>query len=487
MKAWGWKSLRTRLALDFAVLALMLVLGSVAAIYHSYRSYRDFELDQQLRRSLQFLRLTCVAGPEAAAVTLPAETRVPAPADGMPQHWFEVRSAGGETLYRSADLQGLAPLPILNGTLAQPVFHDQDLSSGEPVRVVGQWIIPPLQIGASRSDRAAPEVHLTAAVSRKDIIEDLIKVRRVIYLAVGTILVLLAGLGAWLVHRALRPLQSLSEELSRIPVGGPSRFSVPLNASELEPVVGRLNDLMERVSRALARERGFATDAAHELRTPLAGLRARLELALSRPRSSAEYRAELGAALEIEHRLESMVSHLLLLARLGPDSHWSFIIKPINIGRLLGQCWGEFFDRAEERRLCVSLRVAEGGAELQSSEDLVRLLIRNLFDNTVSYTPVGGVIEITADPTPQGWEITVSNTNPGLHEADLVHLAEPFWRARHEEAVSDGRHVGLGLSLCQRITDELGGTLEHSLTDGGLVRAHLVLPGRVPDPSPSRR
>jgi signal transduction histidine kinase len=245
-------------------------------------------------------------------------------------------------------------------------------------------------------------------------------------------------------------------------------------------VVNRLNNLMERVGRTLARERGFAMGAAHELRTPLAGLRARLELALSRPRSEEEYRAELKEALEIERGLESMVTHLLLLARLGQDGGGPFVTKPLNVGRLLRQSWGEFFDRAETRRLRVSIRVPEGVGELNTSEDLLALVIRNLFDNAVSYTPEEGKIDIVAHPARDGWELMVSNTNPGVREHDLPHLAEPFWRARHEEAAPDGRHAGLGLALCQRIASELGGTLTHSLVEPDLIRAHLILPAQPP-------
>jgi len=471
-----WRSLRTRLAVDFALLALLLVLVTVGASYHAYKSYRDFDLNQQLSRKLDMLRLTCVLGADGVEVTLPPETRVGSRRPGDAGQWFEVRSDRRQSMYRSADLEGLPSLPMLDGTLAEPAYRDVPWPDGTPVRVAGLWIMPPRRAGIGGEGGAGEEVHLSAAVSRVAMMANLATVRGVIYNVVAVTVMILTGLGAWIVHRALRPLQSLSREISLIPVDGPSRFSVPVNARELEPVVGRLNDLIERVSRALAREREFAADAAHELRTPLAGLRARLELALSRPRSDDEYRAELRSALEIERRLESLVTHLLLLARLGPDSRGAFATKRLNVGRLLGQCWGEFFDEAEERGLRVSLRVLEGGVELCTSEDLFRLLIRNLFDNTVSYTPEGGSIEICAGATSRGWEITVTNTNPGLAEADLMHLTKPFWRARHEEVLSDGRHVGLGLALSHRITQELGGQLSHSLTEQGLVRALLCLP-----------
>lgn len=483
MSQWGMKSLRTRLAADFALLTLVLVVVGGTVIYQSFKDHRRQDLDERLSQTLDFLRLNCVAGEKGPVVTLPEETKLKAvPNDGA-LLWYVIRLADGQTLYRGSDLVPLPDLPMLNGTMARPEFADVTLPDGHPVRVAGQIIWLPKTGEAVASGVSDQEVHLTVAASRRPLLSYLTTVGRIIGVAAGLAVVVLTALAGWLVHRALRPLQALSHEISLFPVGGPRRFSAPQKAAELEPVVDRLNNLMERVGSTLARERGFAMGAAHELRTPLAGLRARLELALSRPRSAEAYRAELHEALEIERGLESMVSHLLLLARLGQDGGGPFVVKPINVGRLLRQSWGEFFDRADMHRLRVSIRVPEGAADLHSSEDLLSLLIRNLFDNAVAYTPEAGRIVIMAHATVEGWAIMVSNTNPGVCEHDLAHFAEPFWRARHEETAHDGRHAGLGLALCQRIASELGGTLTHSLVDPDLVRAHLILPVQPPERS----
>ena len=474
------QSLRARLALDFALLTLALVVGGAAGLYHSYAKHCLRDLDDKLSLTLQALALSCLAGEDGPKVTLPEETRLQAmPADGAPL-WFIIRDRHDRVLARSSEVVIMPDLPRLPGTAAAPVFEDLVLPDGHPIRVAGAEIIPPRQAGLVRVPDSPQEVHVTAALSRRPLLAYLSEVRRTIGITAALVLLVLTGLAGWIVHRALRPLQALSGEISRFPVGGPSRFSTPRRAAELGPVVDRLNSLMERVGRTLARERGFAMGAAHELRTPLAGLRARLELALSRPRSAEEYRAELREALEIERGLESMVTHLLLLARLGQDGSGSFVTKPIHVGRLLRECWGEFFDRAEQRRLGVSIRVPDRAPDLHSSEDLLSLLIRNLFDNAVSYTPEAGRIDIAAAPSGQGWAITVSNTNPGLRENDLPRLVEPFWRARHEEAAQDGRHAGLGLALCQRIANELGGALVHFLGDNGMVCARVTLPLHSP-------
>jgi signal transduction histidine kinase len=468
------------LAADFGLLALILVVGGGVLVHQSFKNHYRRDLDEQLGMTLEWLRLNVVNSENGPEVTLPAETRQNFVPPNGNLRWFVVRTVDGQPLQRGSDLIPMPDLPMLQGSAAGPEFADLTLPDGHPVRVAGQFIVPPQRTGVTASVAGAPSVHLAAALSWRPMLAHLTEVRRTILVASGVALVLLIALAAWLVHRALRPLQALSGEIAQFPVDSSRRFSAPRRAAELAPVVGRLNDLMERVGRTLARERGFAMGAAHELRTPLAGLRARLELALSRPRTADEYRAELHEALEIERGLESMVTHLLLLARLGQDGAGAFAIKSIHVGRLLRECWGEFFDRAEQRRLRVGIRVPDAAPDLESSPDLIALVIRNLFDNAVSYTPEEGRIEIVAQAVVDGWALCVTNTNPGLRSHDLPHLSEPFWRARHDEGAPDGRHAGLGLALCQRIARELGGSLGHELTEDGLVRACLTLPYHPP-------
>jgi two-component system, OmpR family, heavy metal sensor histidine kinase CusS len=482
MTRWTTHSLRARLAFDFALLALAMVIGGVAVLYHAYREHCIRDVDEKLELVLQSLRRTVVMGETGPRVTLPPETMISSAPDDGELLWYLVRRMDGTELSRSSILVPMPDLPMLPGTDAIPIIQDLVLEDGHPLRVAGQVITPPLESGVTAAPAGAGNVHLAVAVSRRPLLDYLKQVRWILGIGGACSLVVLTALAAWMVHRALGPIGALSREISRFPVGSPSRFSTPQRAVELRPVVERLNNLMDRVGRTLARERGFAMGAAHELRTPLAGLRARLELALSRPRSAEEYRAELSEALHIEQGLESMVSHLLLLARLGQEGSGSFLLKPLAVSQFLRASWGEFFDRAEQRRLRVAIRVPESSPELITSEDLMSLLIRNLLDNAVSYTPEEGRITIEATPTAEAWEISVTNTNPGLLEADLPRLAEPFWRARREESSHDGRHAGLGLALCHRIAAELGATLAHTLTNDGRVRATLVHPLR-----PSRR
>ncbi len=478
--------LRTRLAAEFALLALALVAGAAVLLHRWYRHDSLEELDARLGLALQALGMNCVVGSKGPEVTLPDETKPGASPPGEPPLWRLVRLRDGTILHRSSGIVPAAGLPMLEGTAAGPVFADVRLPDGDPVRVAGRWIEPPLRAGVVPTAGIEREAHLTAALSSLPLRAHLADARSAIAAGAALVLALLTGMAVWLLHRALRPLQTLSGEIARFPVGSASRFTVPHQAAELEPVVDRLNNLMERLGHTLARERSFAMGAAHELRTPLAGLRARLELALSRPRPAEEYRAALQEALAIERGLESMVGHLLLLARLGQEGRESFVTKPVDVGRLLRRCWGEFFDRAEERVLRVGIKVPEKAPEALTSEDLLGLLVRNLFDNAVSYTPRCGSIEISAAHTAQGWEIVVSNTNPGLREGDLPHLAEPFWRACHDEAARDGRHAGLGLALCYRIAEELGASLAHSLAVGGnRVAARLILPAPA-RPRPER-
>jgi signal transduction histidine kinase len=218
----------------------------------------------------------------------------------------------------------------------------------------------------------------------------------------------------------------------------------------------------------------FAAHAAHELRTPLAAMRARIELALSRPRSAKSYRAALQEALAIERRLETLVENLLLLNRPHREEP-GFAMAAVALTPLLAQTWSDFFDRAEARHLRVSLCLPPDGLEVRTGKDLLAVVLRNLFDNAVSYAPPGGRIEISAAATVAGCEISVANTNPGLGLQETRRVFEPFWRAGGEIA-SASHHTGIGLTLCQRVVGKLGGTINVRLTPGNLFAVAVILP-----------
>jgi signal transduction histidine kinase len=290
-----------------------------------------------------------------------------------------------------------------------------------------------------------------------------------------------AGIVSWIVLVGLRPLRRLRDQMGRR--GGDElqrRFNLPDAPSELAPVVDQLNDLMGRIGGAFEREQAFASDVAHELRTPLAGLRATLELALSRPRENDSLRATAQQSLQITLEMETLVETLLDLARMSREAERPS--KEVDLVGLLQSSWSAHAELAAARDLRLNTRLPEAVTMFTDSVLLARVL-DNLVENAVSYATASSVVDVglvvedaprEASGSARVYCLTVSNEVEAAGPDLAQHAFEPFWRADSSRSET-GRHAGLGLALCRRIVETLGGSLGAEV-DGGrfIVTMRLV-------------
>jgi len=288
-----------------------------------------------------------------------------------------------------------------------------------------------------------------------------------------------------IIRRGVKPLKSLSQQIEVMPLAQEgAHFALPGAPTELQPVVGRLNALMDRVSDAIEHERQFANNAAHELRNPLAAIRSSIEVALSRTRRVEEYEEALESILVSQHGMERIVDHLLLLARLESGHRQSeFIAEPAVFGKLLKKSWVSCLDLASEKNLRVTWQVENAEAEVVLALSLVAIVITNLMENAVTYAPAGGDVRIQASVQDGFCEVAVENTNPGLRAEQMEQTFAPFWRADPNASGHRG-NAGIGLALCRRICQTLGGSIEGVLTGTGMVRYAVSIPAsRKPAPA----
>jgi two-component system sensor histidine kinase QseC len=220
----------------------------------------------------------------------------------------------------------------------------------------------------------------------------------------------------------------------------------------LLPVYREINELLGRVEQTIERERSFAGAAAHELRTPLAELRATAEVAIRWPESGAASSA-LHEILAIGREMERLVEFLLLLSRgsaggATPDGAEAPIDEVLR--GALEQARGVI----EQKRLNVTLDVATD-QKAPVTRDALEVIVRNLVENAVHYTPEGGAILVRAERGDNGFAgLLVENGPVHLSEGDLTRLFEPFWRM--DGARADRTHAGLGLAVVQRIANSSG-------------------------------
>jgi len=284
-------------------------------------------------------------------------------------------------------------------------------------------------------------------------------------------LVLLAA-GLWLVMgRALRPLEIAAQRMEAIDASD-LRPRVPLANPEDEVgrMVAALNRMLDRVAAAVAELQRFTADAAHELRTPLAVLRAGLEVTLARPRDAAAYRAALEEALGATERLADLAEDLLTLTRmeaLPPNRP----IAPLRLGEMLQELADAWAGRAAGQDIEIAVD-ADPAVEVHGAAPDLYRLFGNLIENSLRHTPAGGRITLVARVRNGRAEVRVTDTGSGIPPAELPRVFDRFYRARGEP----GRGSGLGLSIARAIAHAHAGTLVLSNEERGGCSAVVSLP-----------
>lgn len=388
------------------------------------------------------------------------------------QAWHEKETYKSLAL-GEADLPRLArdlpPVRLEEARQDDMVFDELLLpGSGGPGRACSiRFVLPPRRSSerGSSADEGDGEdegptrtIELVLAKPVGTVLETLESVR---WLLLGTWLTCVVACAAILfgvVDRSLRPLGRLQRELGTLDAGRLAhRFSADGAPSELAPVVGRLNELLERLQAAFEREQSFTSDVAHELRTPLAGLRATLEVLLARRRGLDEHEEAAHECLAITRQTQELVESLLELARVA-SGRQSVDVQDVDLGALLRECWSARAAAAAARGL--RLR-DEAQVELVVESDplLLRRVFQNLLDNAVEYADEGSTIELRTELAGPRARVVLTNACAGLTADVAARVCDAFWRADAARSAV-GRHAGIGLSLCKRIAEQLGGTLE---------------------------
>ncbi len=297
------------------------------------------------------------------------------------------------------------------------------------------------------------------------------QLRRALLLTVPLVLALCVAGGYLLAGRALAPIAALGTSLATIePNDLHHRLDTPSVRDEIGRLTQIINALLDRLERASVTERRFASDAAHELRTPLAVLRSGLEVALARDRSPEQNRA----ALESAHRevvgLCKIAEELLMLARLNGEV--AIDRKPVDLGEMVSEVSVAVEPLAAEKHIDLRATVAPK-TMVEGSPIHLRHLVINLVDNALKFTPSGGRIDLALANDDQGRAVLrVADTGPGIEPAELPMLFERFFRGAH----ANGEGSGLGLSLCREIARLHGGQIAAANRAAGGSEFTVTLP-----------
>jgi len=252
------------------------------------------------------------------------------------------------------------------------------------------------------------------------------------------------ALAIWLgVGSGLRPLRDLRAQLARRGVADLSPFDNSRTPREIEPLVAELNRLFGRIEAALQRERRLTADAAHELRTPLAVLSTQAQVA-RRASSDAVRDEALDALVAGAGRAARLIEQMLTLARLESGQAGG-AVQRVDLRGLARAALAELAPRALEKNLDIALEDGPA-AEVDGDPGLIAVLLRNLVDNAVRYTPAGGRVRVAVRAPA---ELEVLDSGPGVPAAELPRLGERF----HRLAPQGESGSGLGLSIVLRIAE----------------------------------
>jgi signal transduction histidine kinase len=462
-------SIRSRLTLAYAVALVATLVAFAIALWVGRRAslYRELEQDVvvSIDRAGRLLQQALAAG---EALTTRSDTLAPggsgpkviaprlrASLEGIP-NYLVIADPDGRLLYGSFALRQLSDS-------AQLLFQQEALrlQLGGPATFYRTLDGDQLLVAARRAPPGATEIErivagvstLPASLAPRELLATM--------LAITPLLILLSVGGAYLIAGLpFRPVEHMINEVEAITDGRSLHRRLGSSASddELARLTRTLNAMMSRLEASFGALRRFTADASHELKTPLAVLRADVERSMHVAPGSTEQLVALEEALAETARMAELVDQLLTLAR-GDEGRFDIHREPVHLEPLVREVFETATILGESAGLTVLLTVAED-ATVMGDHGRLRQLFLNLVTNAIKYTPRGGTVEVSLSRRIGAVTLSVRDTGIGISAADLPHIFDRFWRAdRVRSRLSERGGFGLGLAISQWIAQAHGGTL----------------------------
>lgn len=374
----------------------------------------------------------------------------------------------GTTVASSTSLRGFAlePPPPFEG---ERLHYDVVLSNGHRRRAVAVRMTAvgteatPIGLDAL----AQPPATFVLLVSTSEMQGTLARLRSLLLVAGAVTWLAAAAFGQLALRRGLAPFARFAAQVAEAdPDAGSTRVATGALPSELAPLAGKLDALITRLREAVARERRFNSAVAHELRTPVAELRATTEVALGGDDDASALRAALVDVDGSVRHLESIVQALLSL-RSGDHLREPPRREEIALADFVATAVARVAPAAAARGISLATDVA-GDATVTSDAGRLRSIVDNLLSNAVEYAPPATTVAIAASARAGRFDVTVRNACPeGLGAADVERFFEPFWSRAPRASDGGAGHVGLGLFLARAFAASLGGEVHARLVDDG--------------------
>jgi two-component system, OmpR family, sensor histidine kinase TctE len=442
---------RKLLAWLLGPLLLLLVLDTAAAYWVSQR-FANLAYDRALHEIAREIVLHVKPGDARPRLELSDTAANILLTDAQDHLFFRVDAADG-TLLGGDEALTLAPGAQKAG---EPRFYPDEVR-GQPVRMIAARM-------AINEQPGAQVVHVQVA-------ETLNKRTRLAFEMVANVvlpqllLIVMATLVVWFgISRGLEPLQRLRRAVagrSHLDLSPIDTHDVP---GEVRPLVDEVNDLMARLGKTFDFQNRFVADAAHQLKTPVSGLKAQIELAL-RESDPERVRHSLAQLYISADRLSRLVRQLLSLARNEPGALDTVQLQPLDLNAFALEVSMEWVPHAIKRNIDLGFEGVEQPLTIAADRDRLRELINNLIDNAIRYSQPGGRVTVRASRTEQAeCKLAISDDGPSIPVAERQRIFERFHRLLGNQ--EDGS--GLGLAIVSEIATLHEATieLEEDLDDG---------------------
>jgi signal transduction histidine kinase len=296
-----------------------------------------------------------------------------------------------------------------------------------------------------------------------------------VFLPMVGLVLFVAGLMVVALRRGLRPLDAAALDVATRTAGSLAPIPTTSVPDEITPLVRSINELMARLALALSTQRRFLADAAHELRTPVTALRLQLQL-LKRSRNDAD-RAEAVAELQAGiHRSQHLIEQLLNVARFEPDGE-SLRREPVDLAALGRSVVGAMSAKADHRGIDLGA-TGQAPAVVDGDAGKLTVLLNNLVENALRYTPQGGVVDVESGVLGGQPMLRVIDSGPGIPDAERPLVFDRFYRSPQAAAqAGDTGGSGLGLAIVRAVADLHGATVSlHTPPSGHGLEVRVTFP-----------
>ncbi len=441
--------LRDRMTLWFSLMTFFIASIFSVAVY----MITEQVLDRMLQRDLELSLAQIVAQVENEDGQLYFEDEVPVTLGAV---YFITEENGSELFSRGADIT---------------LFDDISLDPGNIRKIDkdgGHWLLLDSQL--LNEDELSIRVRVGISYASNE--QVLAALRLILFIALPVLLAISVLGGRLIATRSLRPIREVIKSAETI-AGGDLAARIPPAPvrDELGEMTDTLNHMLDSVEEAFIREKRFASDASHELRTPVSILRAYAETLLQDEALAAEQKNALQTMVLECDKMQKLIRQLLMIAR-GQEGSYPVTMEEITLRPLCAGIQDVMDDSLEEKGIKLELDVPET-LTVRADQSLLTELVLNLVENAVKYGREQGHIQIRAAMEDKGVKLSVTDDGIGIQEDALPHIFERFYRV---DEARDRSGTGLGLSICEWIVRAHGGSISAASMQGKGTRMDVFLP-----------